>query len=178
MNLIVAAGEGWGIGRDGRLLARIPGDMAFFRRTTLHKVVVMGRATLESLPGGKGLKDRVNIVLSRDEGFEAPGALVCRGLDELQGALAAYDDQDVYVIGGESVYRQLLPYCARAYVTRFLTQSPIEADRFLPDLDREPGWQLVEASEPHQEEGVRYRFCEYTNTCARRIGDVTEQATR
>lgn len=159
MNLILSADRQWGIGRENRLLFRIPGDMAFFRRMTAGKVVVMGRKTLDSLPGGRPLPDRENIVLTRDAGFRREGVGVCRSLPALFARLAAFGDDDLFVIGGEQVYRLLLPYCRRAYVTRW--DAVAEADAFMPDLDKQGGWRLAERSETHSEMGVDYRFCTY-----------------
>lgn len=159
MKMIFSADENWGIGRDNKLLFRVRGDMANFKRMTVGKVVVMGRSTLESLPGGKPLPDRVNIVLSAREDYTADGVTVCRSLGELLDAVSAYPTDDVFVIGGESVYRMLLPYCDTAYVTRFYASA--EADRFMPDFDALPGWRLAEASEEMEENGLRYKFLTY-----------------
>lgn len=156
MKLIFSADNNWGIGRDNRLLFRARGDMARFKRMTTGKAVIMGRSTLESLPGGKPLPDRMNIVLTSDKNYQVDGALVCGSIDELLNAVRDYDENDLFVIGGESVYRQLLPYCDAAYVTRFLADAP--ADRFMPDFDALPGWKLSERSEEFTEDGLRYRF--------------------
>lgn len=159
MNLIFSADRNWGIGKENGLLFRVPGDMAFFKQKTLGKTVVMGRATLDSLPGGKPLPGRDNIVLTRDETFAREGVAVCRSLKDLFGLLAVLRDEDVFIIGGEQIYRQLMPYCARAYITRW--DAAAEADAFVPDFDTESGWQLAEQSEWVEEKGVRYRFCTY-----------------
>ena len=161
MKLSVAVDQRWGIGRDNDLLFSIPEDMRMFRQRTGGKIVVMGRATLQSLPGGAPLKNRVNIVLSRDEGFAAEGAVICHSLAQLGEALAEAGGE-VWVIGGDSVYRQLLEYCDEAYVTKVYADG--NADRFFPNIDEDESWVLKEQSEVKDHEGLRYRFCTYRNT--------------
>ena len=159
MNLIVAVDRNWGIGKDGKLLYTLPGDMRFFRETTKGKVVVMGRGTLNSMPGGRPLKDRTNIVLStcaQGEGF-----LAVRSLPELLAQVKQYPLEDVFVIGGASLYQSLLNYCFAAYVTK--VDAAADADRFFPDLDRMNDWTLISTSEPGEHEGIQYRFCQYEN---------------
>lgn len=109
MNIIVAADENWAIGNKGDLLVRIPSDHKHFREETTGKVVVLGRRTLETFPQGMPLQNRTNIILTHDPGYRVKGALTAHSVEELMKLLQAYDDQDVYVIGGDSVYRQLLP---------------------------------------------------------------------
>lgn len=171
MNLIVAADENWGIGREGRLLFQLSPDLKKFKARTLYGTVIMGRKTLESLPGGRPLKNRINIVLSRTltQPQAAPAeerVLICRDLSELKSRLAALEqypaDGDVWIIGGAEVYREMLPYCKLAYVTR--VQAAAAADKFFPDLAQEPGWQLKESGVPQQWEGVTFRFDIYENS--------------
>lgn len=159
MNLIFSADPDWGIGRENNLLFRVPGDMKYFRSMTTGKVVVMGRKTLESLPGSKPLPDRANVVLTRDAAFSPKGAVACRSLGGLFEHLAQYGDSDIMVIGGEQIYRQLMPYAARAFVTRW--QQSAAADSFVPNFDTAPGWELCEQSALQEEKGIRYRFCTY-----------------
>lgn len=161
MKTIVAADSRWGIGRDNRLLFSIPGDMAFFRKTTLDKVVVMGRNTLRSLPGGAPLKNRTNILLSRSAEDGAQGLVVCASLEALGRALAPYPAGEVFVIGGQSVYAQLLPFCDEALVTR--VEADGQADRFFPNLDDAAGWTLAARGDAQRHEGLAYRFCRYVN---------------
>ena len=116
MNIIVAVDKNWAIGKDNKLLVSIPSDMKFFRETTTGKVVVMGRKTLESFPGGQPLKKRTNIVLTSDRNYKVKDAIVVHTVEELLQTLKAYKQEDIYVIGGESVYRQLLPYCDTATI--------------------------------------------------------------
>lgn len=161
MNAIVNADENWGIGKNGGLLFRMPVDMAFFRNTTLGKVVVMGRRTLESFPQGKPLKNRVNIVLSRGLTVAPEGVILCKNLQELADALAPYPPNDVYCIGGASVYALLLPYCAGAIVTR--VRAVGNADTFFPNIDEMPNW-VLEEEQPQQQDGEwSYTICTYRN---------------
>ena len=118
MNLIVAADENWAIGNKNELLVRIPADQKFFRETTMGKVVVMGRKTLETFPNGLPLMGRTNIVLTHDKKFRVPGTLIVHDMEELHEELEKYNSEDIYVIGGESVYRQLIDECDVAHVTK------------------------------------------------------------
>ena len=161
MNLIVAADRNWAIGKDGDLLVHIPEDMKRFRRMTLGKVIVMGRKTLESFPGGNPLPGRVNVVLTRQEDYDGRGALVVRSREEMWEALAAYDPDQVFVVGGGNIYSMLLPYCGFAYVTRL--DCAFEADTYMPDLDSHPDWSLKEAGEEYEYSGLSYRFALYEN---------------
>jgi len=158
MNLIAAADANWGIGSDNKLLVSIPDDMKFFRETTMGKVVVMGRRTFESFPGG-ALKGRVNFVLSHDKNYSARDAVVVHSLGELRGCLAQYDSEDVYVVGGESVYRQLLNECSTAYITKI--EFAYSADAYFPDLDRLPEWELTAAGEEQTYFDLEYHFLKY-----------------
>ena len=111
MNLIVAVDKNWAIGLHNKLLVSIPADMKFFRETTMGKVVVMGRKTLESFPGGQPLKKRTNIVLTSDKNYKVKDAVVVNSVEALLEELRQYNDEDIYVIGGGSILRQILPYC-------------------------------------------------------------------
>lgn len=155
---IAAVSQNWGIGKDNDLLFNIPEDKKFFRRTTLNHTVIMGRKTLQSLPNGKPFKDRRNIVLSRDPNFSAEGAEVCRSVNEV---LTLIKDEDAFVVGGGEIYREFLPCCAKAIITK-VEASP-EADAFFPDLDKAGNWRLLEQSEEYEYEGLKYRFCTYDN---------------
>ena len=167
MNLIAAVDNNWGIGKDGKLLTSIPKDMKFFREKTMGKVVVMGRKTLESFPGKKPLKGRTNIVLTTSSGYEAEGALIVHSLSELEEALAGYDSSDVFVIGGGSIYRQLLPLCDTAYITKVGVSC--EADTSIPNLDEDPEWYLRYTRKGGVHNGMEYKFCTYL----RRMKKVT-----
>lgn len=169
MNAIVAVCNTWGIGCGGDLLHRIPGDMAFFRRTTRGKIVVMGRKTLNSLPGGRPLPDRKNIVLSRNPAFSAPGVITVHSLDQLRQVLAPCNTDEVYVMGGGDIYDLLLPYCKTAYVTHYETPGLLEPDAFFPDISAMPEWALAERSPEEQEEETCYTFCRYVNSAPKAL---------
>lgn len=160
MKAIVNADNNWGIGFGDKLINYIPADMKFFKETTTGNVVVMGRATFMTFPGPKALPNRVNIVLTTDENWNAPDVTVCHSVDELFGVLKNYDTDIVYVIGGSSVYEQLLPYCDTAYVTKVDTSK--EADKYFPDLDSDPEWSIEEAGEIMEHNGTEFRFMKYT----------------
>ena len=130
MNLIVAVDKNWAIGKDNKLLVSIPDDMKFFRETTTGKVVVMGRKTLESFPNGKPLKNRVNIVLTRDPNYEVKDAIIVHSKDELDKELKKYNQEDIFVIGGESIYRLMLDDCQKAFVT--YVDYAYDADTYFP----------------------------------------------
>lgn len=161
MKLIVAVDEQWGIGKNGDLLLSIPDDMRYFREQTRRTVLVMGYNTLLSFPGGRPLPGRLNIVLNDAAGCAVEGAVVCDSIEQMLRLVAGMDTDRVFVIGGGSVYRQLLPYCDTAYITKM--QFTGEADTFIPDLDAQPAWHVASGSEVKEHEGVRYSFVEYHN---------------
>ena len=161
MNLIVAVDNNWGIGCDNKLLAHIPEDMAFFREMTMGKVVVMGRKTFESLPNG-ALPNRENIVLTRDEHFSAENVIVMGGGDIGYFDMVEwfYNNSDnTFVIGGESIYRQALPYCTRAYVTKI--DRTFEADRHFPNLDEHNDWVVESSKKMSTASGIDIEFVTY-----------------
>lgn len=162
MQAIVNVTPAWGIGNENGLLVRISADMRRFRALTTGKTIIIGRKTLLTFPDGKPLKNRENIVLTRDPSFAAEGAVICHSLDELKATLADRDPDSVYVCGGEQIYRLLLPYCTTALVT--LTETDASADRFFPNLNRHPAWILTGVGEKQTENGVDFRFLTYTNT--------------
>jgi dihydrofolate reductase len=158
MNLILAADENWAIGYGGDLLCHIPGDLKFFKEHTSGKTVVMGRATLESLPGGKGLPNRTNIVITRNKDFSCERVqAVVHDMDELREELAKHDD--VFVIGGESIYKELLPLCDTCYITKIYDK--FKADRYFVDLDADQDFQIIWQSDLKEENGIKYRFFKY-----------------
>ena len=158
MKIIVAVDNNWGIGCRGELLVRLPGDMRFFRDQTLGKVLVVGRETLESFPGGRSLEGRTTICLTRNPDFLADCKTVC-SLDECLEFLNRFPSEDVFIAGGESVYRQFLPYCDSCLVTRI--NHVFEADRYFVNLDEREDFRLASCGEPMLENGVEYRFTEY-----------------
>ena len=133
MKAILAADKNWGIGYNNRLLVSIPSDMKFFRQTTTGKVVVMGRKTLESFPNGLPLKNRTNIVLTANPDYDVKDAVIVHSKDELLEELKKYNEDYIYVIGGESVYRMMLPYCDTVLVTKI--DRAFQADTHFPNLD-------------------------------------------
>lgn len=159
MNIIVAVDNRWAIGNKGKLLNSIPEDMKFFRETTTGKVVMMGRKTLESFPNGLPLKKRVNIVISRDEHYKVKDAVVVHSVEEALQAAGAYKSEDIYVIGGESIYRQLLPYCNVAHVTKM--DYNYEADTWFPNLDEDEDWVIAAESEEKTYFDLEYQFLMY-----------------
>lgn len=162
MNIIVCVNGSMSIGKQGRLLYSIPEDMRFFRQMTSGKTVVMGRATLESLPGGKPLKNRKNIVLSHNPPEEQNGAIYCKNLNELSQALKDEAPDDVFIIGGGMLYRLMYPYCKRAYVT--VVDDDEEGDAHFPDLAKENGWTEEGSSEEKEYDGLKYVFKTFVNS--------------
>lgn len=159
MNLIVAVDRNWAIGKDGRLLVNIPADQQMFMRETTGKTVVMGRKTLESLPGKQPLSKRENIVLSSDPGYSVKNATVCSSFEEAAALLKERRSEDVYIIGGQSIYRQFLPLCDTAHVT--WVDYVYDADTFFPNLDQDPGWWLEEESDEQTYFDLCYSFRRY-----------------
>lgn len=128
MNIIAAVDRNWAIGRKGKLLVSIPGDQKRFREETMGKVVVLGRKTLQTFPQGMPLQGRTNIILSKDRGYRVKGGLVVHSIEALMEEVSKYPSGDVYCIGGESVYRQLLPHCDVAHITKI--DHSYEADAY------------------------------------------------
>ena len=159
MNLIVAVDENWAIGKDNKLLVSIPSDMKFFRETTTGKVVVMGRKTLESFPNGLPLKNRTNIVLTRNRDYQVKDAIVVHSVPELLVKLDKYSSEDVYVIGGDSVYQELLSYCDVAHVTKI--NHVYAADSWFPNLDETGEWEITGESEEQTYFDLEYMFVRY-----------------
>lgn len=159
MNLIAAVDKNWAIGNKNQLLVRIPADQKFFRETTTGKVVVMGRKTLESFPNGLPLKNRTNIVLTRNPDYQVSGAVVVHDEQELRRVLENYPSEDIYMIGGETVYRQFLDECDVAYITKI--DFAYEADAYFPNLDERPEWRLAADSEEKTYFDLEYYFYRY-----------------
>ena len=159
MNLIVAVDENWAIGYKNELLIRIPADMKMFRQETTGKVVVLGRKTLETFPGGQPLKNRTNIILSTNKDYKVKDATVVHSIDELLEELKNYADEDIYIIGGETIYRQLLPYCNVAHITKI--DRSYEADAFFTNLDEDPDWEVTAESDEQSYFDTTYSFVKY-----------------
>ena len=159
MNIIVAVDSNWAIGKNNQLLVSIPADMKMFRQETTGKVVVMGRKTLESFPNGLPLKNRTNIVLTGNKNYKVNGATVVHTVDELLEEVKKSPSDQVYCIGGDSVYKLLLPYCDTAHVTRI--NFAYEADRYFPNLDEMPEWKITATSDEQTYFDLEYEFVKY-----------------
>ncbi len=159
MNLIVAVDKNWAIGYRNELLVRIPNDMKHFREETTGKVVVLGRKTLETFPQGLPLKNRTNIILSRNQDYTVKDAIVVHSIEELKEELKKYPSEDVYIIGGESVYRELLPLCDVAHVTKI--DHEYQADAYFPNLDESGEWEITADSEEQTYFDIEYVFLKY-----------------
>ena len=160
MTAIVAADLNWGIGDGKGMLYQLPGDLQYFRQKTAGHTVIMGRRTLESLPGGKPLPKRRNIVLTRDRSYHPAGCYVCHSIRELLELLAELRETEPFVIGGGEIYRKLLPYCKSCLVTQIREALPILPTVFFPDLEKE-GWHKIKESAPEEENGFTYHFTEW-----------------
>jgi len=179
MNIIVAVDNNWGIGYNNKLLQIIPEDMRLFKQLTYNKIVIMGRETFESLPNKQPLKNRINIVLSRDKEFIENNSntnnqlIIYQSLDELFARLKNviyYNSDKIFIIGGESIYKQFLPYCDKAYITKI--NREYKADRYFVNLDESEGWKLVFEGEnryfdvngsENVNDFIEYRFLQYKN---------------
>lgn len=156
--LIASADKNWAVGKENRLLVTIPNDMKQFQQMTMGQIVVMGRKTFESFPNGLPLSGRENVILTRRKDYKVKNAVVVHDLDSLHSWLKE-KKEEIYVIGGECVYRQLLPYCDTAYITKINHQY--EADAYLPNLDRAKDWELVKTSGEQTYFDLEYIFTVY-----------------
>ena len=159
MNLIVAVDNHWAIGNKNQLLISIPNDHKHFREETTGKVVVLGRKTLETFPQGLPLKNRTNIILSTKKDFQVKDAIVVHSVEELLEELKNYADEDIYIIGGDSVYKQLLPYCSVAHITKI--DHVYEADAYFPNLDEDEDWEITAESDELTYFDIPYQFLKY-----------------
>lgn len=159
MNLIVAVDKNWAIGCKNELLVRIPNDHKMFRQMTTGKVVVLGRKTLETFPQGLPLPNRTNIILSTDKDYKVKDATVVHSIEELLEELKQYNSEDVFIIGGESIYRQMLPYCDTAHVTKI--DHAYEADAYFPNLDEDEQWKITADSDEQTYFDIAYYFLKY-----------------
>lgn len=165
MNIIAAVDNNWAIGRNGSLLVSIPDDMKMFRMETEGKVIVLGRKTLLTFPGGLPLKSRKNIILSEDANLQVKDALVFNNVEDVLCELKKYNTNDIYIVGGESIYRQFLPYCDVAHITKI--DFSYFADRYMIDLDADDDWVVTEESDEKTYFDLCYKFVKYE----RRQGD-------
>ena len=156
MDLIVAVYDDWGIGADGDQPVALTADRKFFRKTTAGSTVIVGRKTVGSFPGQQPLPKRRNILLTRQD-IAVPGFEIAHSPGETLELCV--DDERIFVIGGGSIYRQMLPMCDRAYITK--VHCTPASDTFFPDLDESPEWRLTELLESGVEDGVAYEMCLY-----------------
>lgn len=159
MELIVAVYDDWGIGADGDQPVALSADRKFFRETTKGSTVIVGRKTLAAFPGGRPLPNRVNVVLTRLE-VDIPGVTVCHSVEE--AAAFCENAQRTFVIGGGTVYKQMLPLCDAAYITK-VHVTP-KSDTYFPNLDQDPAWVCAEILQSGEENGIRYEMCLYRRT--------------
>ena len=159
MELIVAVYDDWGIGKDGTQPIALSADRKFFRETTRGAMVIVGRKTLADFPGGRPLPNRVNVVMTRQD-VEIPDVVICHSPE--QAMELAKTAERAMVIGGGSIYKQMLPYCDTAYITKVHTTP--ESDTFFPNLDADPQWTLREVLLSGEENGISYEMCLYKKT--------------
>ena len=156
MELIVAVYDDWGIGRDGTQPVALSADRKFFRQETKGAMVIAGRKTIADFPGGKPLPGRINVAISRNVS-EIPGFTVCKSTEEA-AELAKTADRAM-VIGGGSIYRQMLPMCDKAIITK--VHTTVECDTYFPNLDEDPEWELTKTLDSGVEDGIAYEMCVY-----------------
>lgn len=159
MNLIAAVDSNWAIGYKNRLLVSIPADQKYFRQQTIDKVVVLGRKTLETFPNQMPLKGRTNIILTRNKNYKVKDAIIVHSTEELLEELKKYPSEDVYIIGGDSVYKEMLPYCDTAEITKI--DKAFDADAYFPNLDEDSEWEIVADSDEQTYFDLEFRFLKY-----------------
>ena len=170
MNIIVAVDKNWAIGFENKLLNSIPEDMKFFRETTTGKVVVMGRKTLESFPNKRPLKNRTNIVITRQKDYQVDGAVVLHSVEEALDYLKQFKSEDIYVIGGASIYEQMLPYCDVAHVT--LMDYAYQADTWFPNLDKME--EFVVAADSEEKTYFDLEYCFKMYVCKSKLKEIVD----
>lgn len=163
MKLIVAVDEKWAIGYENQLLASIPGDQRFFREQTTGNTIIMGRKTLESFPGKKPLKNRTNIVITKQKDYQVEGATVVHSVEEALELVKDVPTDKVFVVGGASIYEQMEPLCDTALVTKI--SYTYQADTFFPNLDEKTEWKMVSSSEEETYNDLEYAFTTYERCC-------------
>lgn len=159
MNCIVVADQNWAIGKDNGLLVHLPGELKYYKEKTLGKVIIIGRKTLESFPGGKPLSGRTNIVLTGNPEYKNENCIVCCGLDELNRTVSDYDDEDIFVSGGAMIYDLMLDRCDKVFVTKIY--DTFGADRYFRNMDEDEDFLMTWESDPIEENGLTYRFTLY-----------------
>ena len=163
MNAIVVVDKNWAIGHENDLLFSLPGDMKRFRTLTSGGTVIMGRKTLDSFPEGKPLPNRRNIVITRNEEFQREGCEVVTSPEAALELAAGTPDEQLWIIGGGSVYTTFLSRCKRVYLTK-VDAAAAETDTYFPNLDKLPVWEVESTSEVFEENGLSYQFIDYVNT--------------
>ena len=169
MKMISAVDTNWGIGVNGDLLERIPEDLKYFREKTLGEIVVYVRKTLETFPNKRPLSDRINIVLSSNTDYRVENAIVMHSINELLSYLRVFNSNNIYVIGGQHVYTQLLPYCDTIYITKI--HKSYNADAYFPNLDNQYNWKVDERSDIKTYNSISYEFITYRNI----VGIINER---
>ena len=159
VSMLVAVDSNWGIGNEGDLLVKIPEDVKFFRESTTGNVMIMGRKTLESFPGGKPLKDRVNIVVTRNPDYKAEGTIIVNTVEEALEKAKEFEGMDVYNVGGGQIFNAMMDYCDVALVTHI--DKSFDADTFFPNLDEMSDWVLESESEEKEHNDMKYTFRKY-----------------
>ena len=163
MNFIVAVDQNWGIGRGGALLQPISADLKQFKEKTMNRVVILGRKTLQTFPGGRPLTGRTNIILTRQENFSVKGGIVCHSYAELFTLLASYRKNDIFIIGGGEIYNELIPYCSIGYITKI--HKSYAADTSIMNLDTKQNWRIVKEEGPYRfQKDIYYTYLEYHNS--------------
>lgn len=161
MNAIAAVSLNWGLGKNNDLLFHISDDMKRFRALTSGGTVIMGRKTLDSMPGGKALPKRRNIVITRDVNFVRENVEVAHSVDQALAMTAGDDPEKVWVIGGGEIYKAMLPHCRMCYITRVYAQP--ESEVFFPDLDGMANWKILRSEAIQNDGELDYQFVDYIN---------------
>ena len=159
MNLIATVDKNWAIGKQGHLLVNIPEDIKLFRMETAGKAAIMGRKTYEQITDRTALIDRYNVVLTSDLSYKKDGVVVVHSVEEALEKVASYKSEDIYVIGGESVFEQFLPYCDTAHITK--VDYIYEADTHIMDFDKLDDWKVTARSDEHTYFDICYEFVCY-----------------
>lgn len=161
MNIILAADRNWAIGKDNDLLIHLPGDLKYFKQMTTGKTVIMGRKTLESLPGGKPLPNRRNIILTRSADFKVSGAEVLNSIEDVLHLIKSgnLESEEVFIIGGADIYKQMMPYCDKFYITKIDAELP--ADKYFVDLDEVDDLKITWTGPIEEYKGTKYQYVLY-----------------
>ena len=166
MNIIVAVDREWAIGKNGELLCHLPSDLKYFKEKTTGKTMIVGRKTVEGFPGARPLPNRKNLILTRDEEvrkkvFEGREYQFFDSTEEVIKYLEnnEIDENDIFVAGGAEIYKQFLPFCEKAYITKI--DKSFEGDAFIPNFDEIKGWTMATQSDTVCENGINYTFCIY-----------------